>query len=260
MSLQRILFSGGLCVLFVRALAVLGLFDEVELYPDTSLRQENLASDEISASAQDFFDDTENAIVYDDGFSAPPDPLFFTAFPSDVSTLATSDNVDPIRSSMYDNGFGDPDLYLVENSGCSPDNDDDGISQLINKSEKKDMCNPTDSTNPSTPDQSFERGDPTDPEFYGLSLVGYDLAWLGLEEQTNGCRRDALGVAQFLVCDSGKNEDRIMFYNKYGILSTGVALQNCDRSMYSSTLFLPFPLFFFFFFGFFFKKKKIKKK
>lgn len=225
MAFQRLLFSGVLHILLIRALAGSDLFDDVQQVPDiTTLHQENPAGDESKSSTQDFYDETETAGGYDDDFSSSSDSLFSTASPDDVSILVTADDLDPSLSSLYDGS--DPDLSLFENPDCSS-----YVNQSINKREKAEMCYPTDSSNPSTPDQSFERGGPSDPEFYGLSLAGYDVQLLGPDEEQNGCRRDTFDLAKFLVCDSGLNEDRFSFYTKSGVLIPGIALRNCHRSM-----------------------------
>ena len=225
MVFQRLLFSGVLHILLIRALAGSGLFDDVKQLLDiTTLHQANPAGDDSKPSAQDFYDETETAGGYDDDFSSSSDSLFSTASPDDVSTLATADNLDSSLSSLYDGS--DPGLSLFENPDCSSD-----VNRSINKREKEDLCYPTDSSNPSTPDQSFERGGPSDPEFYGLSVAGYDVQLLGPDEEKNGCRRDRFDLAQFLVCDSGSNEDRFSFYTKDAVLIPGIALRNCDRSM-----------------------------
>lgn len=235
MAFQRLLFSGVLHILLIRALADSTLFDDPKLLPEiTTFHQENPASEDGLLSAQDFYDETETASGYDDGFTSPADSLFSTTSPSDVSTLAAADDLDSTFSSLYDGS--DSDSSLVENPNCSSD-----VNQPINKREKEDMCTTTKSADPLPPDQSFERGGPSDPEFYGLPLAGYDVQLLSPDEEKNGCRRDIFELAQFLVCDSGLNEDRFSFRSRSQILVPGITLKNCDRSMCGT-----FVCFFFF--------------
>lgn len=222
MTFLRLLFSG---VYFTRALAGSELFDDAQLSPDISLHQETFSSEDIKPSTQSLYDETDIVSGYDDDFSNPSDySLFFTTLPSDVSALATADDFGSSFSSLSDGP--DPDLSLFENPGCSLDD-----NQSINKREKGKMC-PSNSANPSTRDQSFERGGPTDPEFYGLPLAGYDAKSLSSDEEKNGCLEDAFGLSKFLVCDSGLNEDRFSFYQRSGLMVPGIALRNCEQSMY----------------------------
>lgn len=213
MGFQCILFSGFFHALFIRGLAGSDLFDDVEPLPDMSLGQENLASDNIDPLAQDFYDDLNS--------------MFTTAFPNDVSTLAPPDNLDSLLPSLSDDG-SNPGLSLLEDPGCSSD-----VNPSINKRETGKTCT-TDSTKPSTPDQPFQRGGSTDPEFYGIDLVGFERELLGLDEEKNGCDLDVLDQAQFLVCDSGHNDDRFIFYTRNGGIATAITLKNCERSMYGN--------------------------
>lgn len=232
MAFQRLLFSGVLHIVLFRALADSSLFDDAKLLPDfTTFHPEDLALDDSKSFAQGFYDETETVSGYDDDFSSPSDSLLSTTSPSDISTLATADDLGWSFSSLYDEP--DPDLSLSGDPGCLSD-----INQPINKREKGEMCTPTNSVDPLTPDQPFERGSASDPEFYGLPLAGYNVQLLSQEDEENRCRRDSFDLAQFLVCDSGLNADRFVFHQKAGIVVPGIALKNCERSTWSPLLLL----------------------
>lgn len=235
MNCQRAIISGVFYALLIKALAGSDVLDDANILPDFSFHPENLASDDMKlSSAQDFYDETDFAGGYDDDFSIFTDSSLDTNSPSDVSTSTSSDDSDSILPSPPSEG-SDSDLSLFEDSGCSSN-----INRTKRKRETGEMC-PTDSSNPPWPDPAFERGGSSDPEFYGLSLIGYDTEMLGSEEETNGCRRDAFGLAQFLVCDSGKNEDRFTFYAKTGLMAAGISLKNCQRSRSNIFDFFFFP-------------------
>ena len=232
MAFQRLLFSGVLHIILYRALAGSDLFDDAKLLPDiATFHPGNAALDDSKSSAQDFYDETGTVSGDDDDFTYPSDSLFSTASLSDISPLATASDLDLSFSSLYDGS--DPVSSLSENPGCSSD-----IDQPINKREKGDMCTPTNSADPLTPDQPFERGGLFDPEFYGLPLAGYDVQLPSSEEEKSGCRRDSFGLPQFLVCDSGLNEDRFIFESYTRIKVPGIALRNCDQSTFGAFLYL----------------------
>ena len=232
MAFQRLLFSGVLHIILYRALAGSDLFDDAKLLPDiATFHPGNAALDDSKSSAQDFYDETGTVSGDDDDFTYPSDSLFSTASLSDISPLATASDLDLSFSSLYDGS--DPVSSLSENPGCSSD-----VDQPINKREKGDMCTPTNSADPLTPDQPFERGGLFDPEFYGLPLAGYDVQLPSSEEEKSGCRRDSFGLPQFLVCDSGLNEDRFIFESYTGIKVPGIALRNCDQSTFGAFLYL----------------------
>lgn len=222
----------GICnVLWIQVLAASDAFlDDVLLPLDIGLHHEDLRDDDAKIFASDFDDETD---PLHSELLESADPSFPPDFSNDVPTPVKADQHDSFIFSSLDEE-SDPAFSITEDLSCSLD-----AGPSINRRESGKMCN-TDSAVPTTPDPPFQRGSSNDPEFYGISLLGYILEQPNPEDETNGCRLDIFDLALNLVCDSGENDDRIIHYAKNMNLATGITLKNCERGMFA--VFLSFDI------------------
>ena len=230
MGFQRIVLLGICNALWIQVLAASDAFLDDSVGPfDVGLHHEDLGDDNTKIFANDFDDETDTLHSELLEFAAASFPRDFS---DDVQTPVQADQPDSsIFSSLSFSSLDeepDPAFSLTQDLGCSLDDD-----QSINKRETGKTCN----SDSAVPDPPFERGSSTDPEFYGISILGYTLEQITSDDEINRCRRDILGLPKYMVCDSGENKDRIIHYANNLVLATGITLVKCERGMHAFSLF-----------------------
>lgn len=231
MAFQRIVLLGICNALWIQVLAASDAFLDDSVGPlDIGLHHEDLGDENTKIFASDFDDETDTLHSELLEFAASSFPRDFS---NDVQTPVQADQPDTsIFSSLIFPSLEeepDPGFSLTQDLGCSLDDD-----QSINKRETGKTCN----SDSAVPDPPFERGSSTDPEFYGISILGYTLEQLGQDDETNRCRRDILDLPKYMVCDSGENKDRIIHYANNLVLATGITLVKCERGMHAFSLYV----------------------
>lgn len=239
-------------ILCLKTLAASDLFDDVGLLSDRpSLDPEDVANVNTKPLAQDFFDDTNPtaASTIDGDLNGSLDIFHATSslsanVPSSIFGDGNVAAVDPfLSSSIFSEDLISPTLSgsatadtLADDLNCAfnPAAHPAADGPMLSKRESNgDKCPAA--TAPS-PAPSFDRGSSDDPEFYGVPLLGYTLDEMTPDDEQNECRPDIFELPQYLVCDSGENDDRMTHYWSTMVIATSVTLRDCEKSMSLSFL------------------------